>query len=223
MAADGAALIAAAVRAAVQAKAPRKTVAATAAAVASALLAAQRAGAAPGPKAPAGAKRSALPPEGASSEVLLEAMRAAWRARRKRKRERRRAARGSSAAVPETDQAEGRSEAVVGATAEDASGTEGDGAPPAALPPCQTASVESNMGLTRGDLQRHDAAEKPAGQRTPSSLSECTRSSAVERLEADAFKARLANAESAASTSVAPVAAGKGRRRKGRPPGGGQA
>jgi hypothetical protein len=95
MAADGAALVAAAVQAAVHAKAPRKTVAATAAAAVASVLGAQRAGAAPGPRAPAGAERSPPPPPpaGASPEALLEAMRATARARRARKRARRKARR----------------------------------------------------------------------------------------------------------------------------------
>ena len=171
MAADGAALLAAAVSAAIRAKAPRRTVAATAAAVVSVLtLAAARAGAAHTPRAPAGTKRSAPPPpDGASTEELLEALQAARRAQRQRKRarkrERRRTARDSGPAAPvDILQTAQTGAAEVGASAElDAARAE-----PAALPlsrpprppqPAAELDPDPPLQLTAETLRRHHGSQ----------------------------------------------------------------
>eukprot|EP00929_Paragymnodinium_shiwhaense_P121787 TRINITY_DN9415_c0_g1_i2.p2 TRINITY_DN9415_c0_g1~~TRINITY_DN9415_c0_g1_i2.p2 ORF type:complete len:234 (-),score=45.56 TRINITY_DN9415_c0_g1_i2:2167-2868(-) len=97
MAADGAALLAAAVRAACLAKAPRRTIQAVAAAVTGVLVRPLSAAAAPAPvsSVPARPQRTAAGGDEvvpASSEDLLNALRAARSAQRRRKKERRQAA-----------------------------------------------------------------------------------------------------------------------------------
>eukprot|EP00929_Paragymnodinium_shiwhaense_P121782 TRINITY_DN9415_c0_g1_i10.p2 TRINITY_DN9415_c0_g1~~TRINITY_DN9415_c0_g1_i10.p2 ORF type:complete len:239 (-),score=64.58 TRINITY_DN9415_c0_g1_i10:3122-3838(-) len=178
MAADGAALLAAAVRAACLAKAPRRTIQAVAAAVTGVLVRPLSAAAAPAPvsSVPARPQRTAAGGDEvvpASSEDLLNALRAARSAQRRRKKERRQAAKEVARQVGLQE----RNAAPAG----DVQGV-GPQTPVQQLPAVEEEPPEKRQRADEGDAQQ-EVGSLPYSQRSAvfSDITMKTEASAAER------------------------------------------